>query len=223
VPEADIRVPPDRHRPFGHFGSFRERTDLTVRLENSFEVGAPVEDAWMLLNDVPRVVPCMPGAELVETIDENSWKGVVRVRLGPVALHFDTTVSRIDQDSGARRIVLLTKARESRGRGSAQATIESSLSDTGEATLVRIITDVTLQGAVAQYGRGILPEVASELTQAFAENLASLLTEETESRPADAAPERPAAVPVSVLRLVARAAWSRIAGYARRIFTRKET
>ena len=94
-----------------------------MRLENSFEVSAPVEEAWTLLNDVPRVVPCMPGAELVETIDENSWKGVVGVKLGPVALHFDTTVTRREQDSGARRIVLVTKARETRGRGSAQATI----------------------------------------------------------------------------------------------------
>jgi carbon monoxide dehydrogenase subunit G len=194
-----------------------------VRLENSFEVAAPVEEAWTLLTDVPRVVPCMPGAELVETIDENSWKGVVGVKLGPVALHFDTTVSRTEQDPVARRIVLVTKARESRGRGSAEATIESNLGEAEGATLVRIVTDVALQGAVAQYGRGILPDVASQLTRAFAENLEALLSRETEPAPADAPSERAGAVPVSGLRLLSRAAWSWIAGHARRIITRKDT
>lgn len=146
-----------------------------MRLENSFQVAVPIHEAWTLLNDVPRVVPCMPGAELLETLGEDSWKGVVRVRLGPVSLQFDADVARSEQDRDAHRIVLLTKARESRGRGSAQATIDSNLTEVEGGTLVRIVTDISLQGPVAQYGRGILPDIASQLTREFADNLSTLL------------------------------------------------
>jgi carbon monoxide dehydrogenase subunit G len=146
-----------------------------VRLQNSFEVAAPVDRAWALLNDVPRVVPCMPGAELTETVDENTWKGVVHVKLGPVALQFGTDVVRELADADGRRVVLATKARELRGRGGAEARIESTLTEAGAGTRVDLATDLSLQGAVAQYGRGIVPGVAAHLTRQFAENVAALL------------------------------------------------
>jgi len=159
-----------------------------VRLENTFEVAAPPERAWALLNDVPRVVPCMPGAELVETVDANTWKGRVHVKLGPVALQFDTDVVREEEDAATRRVVLSTKAREARGRGAAQARIESSLSDSAGRTKVDIVTELSLQGAVAQYGRGIVPEVAAQLTKQFADNVAALL----ERQPPPAGDSQPA-------------------------------
>src|SRR5918912_1522955 len=161
-----------------------------MRLENSFEVGAPVERAWALLNDVPRVVPCMPGAELTETVDDNRWKSRMHVKLGPISLQFDTDVVREAVDPAAHRVVLATKARELRGRGGAQARIESSLSEGGGKTRVDIVTDLTLQGAVAQYGRGIVPDVAAQLTKQFAENIAALLEQEH-----DPLAETPAAPP----------------------------
>jgi hypothetical protein len=86
------------------------QTCAPVRLENSFEVAASLDDAWRLLNDVPRVVPCMPGAELTETVDENTWKGLVHVRLGPVALQFATDVTREDVDEAAHRVVRVVPA-----------------------------------------------------------------------------------------------------------------
>src|SRR5581483_9984581 len=113
----------------------------------------------------------MPGAELVETVDANTWKGRVHVKLGPVALQFDTDVVREEEDAATRRVVLSTKAREARGRGAAQARIESSLSDSAGRTKVDIVTELSLQGAVAQYGRGIVPEVAAQLTKQFADNV----------------------------------------------------
>jgi len=164
-----------------------------VKLENSFEVAAPIERAWALLNDVPRVVPCMPGAELTETIDENRWKSKMHVKLGPISLQFDTDVVREAEDPAAHRVVLATKARELRGRGGAQAKIQSSLSEADGKTRVEIVTDLTLQGAVAQYGRGIVPDVAAQLTKQFAQNIASLL--EQESAPAEPGSAAPAAPP----------------------------
>ena len=164
-----------------------------MKLENSFEVAAPIERAWALLNDVPRVVPCMPGAELTETIDENRWKSKMHVKLGPISLQFDTDVVREAEDPAAHRVVLATKARELRGRGGAQAKIQSSLSEADGKTRVEIVTDLTLQGAVAQYGRGIVPDVAAQLTKQFAQNIASLL--EQESAPAEPGSAAPAAPP----------------------------
>jgi uncharacterized protein len=146
-----------------------------VRLENSFEVRAPVDAAWRLLNDVPAVVPCMPGAELAEVVAENAWKARLHVKLGPIALQFLADVTREQMDEAAGRVVLAAKAREAKGRGSAAATIESTLAAAGGGTRVDIVTDLTLHGAVAQYGRGVVANVASRLTGQFAGCIAAKL------------------------------------------------
>jgi carbon monoxide dehydrogenase subunit G len=177
-----------------------------VRLENSFEVSTPVHDAWRLLNDVPRVVPCMPGAELVEVIDESSWKAELRVKLGPIGLQFATDVRRVEMDEAAGRMVLSAKARESRGRGSALATIESTLAAVNGGTRVDIVTELILQGAVAQYGRGIVADVASRLTAQFAECVAARLVDPRASANVVAAP-------IGGLRLL-------LAALLRRVFNR---
>lgn len=148
-----------------------------MRLENSFEVAAPVDAAWRLLNDVPAVVPCMPGAELVEVAGENAWKAKLHVKLGPIALQFLTDVTREQMDEAAGRVVLAAKAREAKGRGSAEATIESTLGAVGGGTRVDIATELTLHGAVAQYGRGVVADVASRLTTQFAECIAARLAD----------------------------------------------
>lgn len=148
-----------------------------MRLENSFEVTAPVEAAWRLLNDVPAVVPCMPGAELTEVAGENAWKAKLHVKLGPIALQFLADVTREKVNEEAGRVVLAAKAREAKGRGSAEATIESTLAAVGGGTRVDIATELTLHGAVAQYGRGVVADVASRLTAQFAACIAARLAD----------------------------------------------
>jgi carbon monoxide dehydrogenase subunit G len=161
-----------------------------VKIENSFEVAAPPEAAWALLMDVPRVIPCMPGATLAETVDDDHWKATMAVKLGPIALNFDTEVAREAADADARRAVLSAKAREARGRGSAQATIESTLAERNGGTRVDIVTDLVLTGPVAQYGRGMVQSVAAQLTAQFASCLQSQLAPSAEpaAAPAEAAP-----------------------------------
>jgi len=149
-----------------------------MRLENSFEVASSPEAAWRLLNDVPAVVPCMPGAELEETLGENAWKAKLHVKLGPIALQFTVDVTREEMDESAGRVVLAAKAREAKGRGSADATIESTLAGQDRGTRVAIVTELTLRGTVAQYGRGIVPEVARQLTAQFANCIAAKLRED---------------------------------------------
>jgi hypothetical protein len=186
-----------------------------VKLENSFDVSASPEAAWALLMDVPRVIPCMPGAELLETVDESNWKARMRVKLGPISLSFLTDVSREEADETARRVRLAAKAREERGRGAASATIESSLSSAEGRTRVTTVTDLTLSGAAAQYGRGLVQGVTEQLLRSFAECL------ERQLAPAAASAEAPASAsepprPVSGLRLGARALWSSLVRFVRR-------
>jgi uncharacterized protein len=154
-----------------------------MQLENSFEVAASPEAAWNLLMDVPRVIPCMPGAELVETVDESHWKARMRVKLGPISLSFLTDVTREEVDEAGRRVRLAARAREERGRGAAQATIESSLSSAEGRTQVTTVTDLALSGKAAQFGRGMIEDVTAQLLQRFADCLEQQLVAEAVSSP----------------------------------------
>ena len=184
-----------------------------MKLENSFEVPAPPEQAWALLMDVPRIIPCMPGAKLDETIDDAHWKATMAVKLGPISLSFITDVAREEEDVSARRAKLSAKAREARGRGNAQATIESSLTPQNGGTRVDIVTDLQLAGAVAQYGRGLVEDVSSQLVTKFADCLKTQLA---------ASPEEAAAAveaqsrPVGGLRLGLGALWRSLGRIFRR-------
>jgi hypothetical protein len=188
-----------------------------VKLENSFEVPGPPEQAWALLMDVPRVIPCMPGAELNEIVDETNWKATMLVKLGPISLTFATDVEREEVDETARRVRLRAKARELRGRGTGQATIESSLVAVDGGTRVDIVTDLSLAGAVAQYGRGIVEDVSSQLVRRFADCLEAQLV----AAPAEAeAAVANSAEPVRGLSLGFPALGRSIARFLGRLFRR---
>jgi hypothetical protein len=176
-------------------------------VENSFEVNAPRSQAWDLLMDVPRVIPCMPGAELTETVDETNWKAKMGVKLGPISLTFATDVAQTDADEAAATVELSAKAREVRGRGGAQAKIRSTLVELDSGTRVDIATDLALSGAVAQYGRGIVADVSAQLVEQFAECLQAQLAGSEEE--ATAAVEE-AARPVSGGSMGLKALWTSI-------------
>jgi carbon monoxide dehydrogenase subunit G len=185
-----------------------------VKLENSFDVPAPPEQAWALLMDVPRIIPCMPGAKLDETVDDENWKATMAVKLGPISLSFNTHVKREEADVAARCAKLSARAREARGRGNASATIESSLTPQDGGTRIDIVTDLQLTGPVAQYGRGLVADVSSQLTKQFAECLKSQLAAETPEQ-AERAVEAQSR-PVSGLRLGLGALWRSLARLFRR-------
>jgi hypothetical protein len=184
-----------------------------VKIESSFDVPVAPEKAWDLLMDVPRVIPCMPGATLTETIDDSNWKAKLSVKLGPISLMFDTDVKREDADVAARKATLSAKAREARGRGAAQATIESSLSELDGGTRVDVATDLMLTGAVAQYGRGIVEDVSQQMVQRFADCLQAQLVASPEEAEAVVAAQ---AKPVGGLRLGLGAIWRQFVGLFRR-------
>jgi carbon monoxide dehydrogenase subunit G len=185
-----------------------------LRLENSFEVPAPPDAAWHLLLDVPRVVPCMPGAELTEVVDDSNWKAKVAVKLGPVSLTFGTDVKLVEADEAARKVTLSADGRELRGRGAARATVESSLASVSGGTRVDIVTDLRLTGPAAQYGRGLVADVSSQLIDRFADCLKAQLDTAEPARADEAVAE--AAKPVGGLRVGLAAIWRSI----RRLFSR---
>jgi uncharacterized protein len=185
-----------------------------VKLENSFEVTGSPEAAWDLLMDVPRVIPCMPGAELVKTIDESHWKARMRVKLGPISLSFLTDVTREEVDEAGRRVVLGARAREERGRGAATATIKSSLASAEGRTQVTTSTDLALSGKAAQFGRGLVQDVSAQLLDSFADCLEQQLVTQHEGAAA-IAPEPAAPRPVSGLALGAAAMRNMLARHTR--------
>ncbi len=172
-----------------------------MKIANSFEVPAPPEEAWALLMDVPRVIPCMPGAELTETVDDTHWKAKMSVKLGPISLLFATDVARESADEATRTSKLSANAREAKGRGSARATIESSLAATDGGTRVDVVTDLSLTGPVAQYGRGMVQDVAAQLTQQFADCLQRQLSTPAPAEGVAAPPPPPPAKPVGGISL----------------------
>jgi carbon monoxide dehydrogenase subunit G len=142
-----------------------------MHIENTFEVDAPIDRVWSYLLDVERVVPCMPGAQLTETIDDKNWKGKVTVKLGPVSLSFAGKVTMDELDEAGHRAVMKASGMEQRGKGAAQATITSTLEPSAEATRVVIVQDISVSGQVAQFSRGMMQDVSNKLTLEFAECL----------------------------------------------------
>jgi uncharacterized protein len=146
-----------------------------MRIENAFEVPGPPKQAWELLNDLSRVVPCLPGAELTEIVDQDTFKVTFHIKLGAISLTFGTDLKRAEADAAAGRVVISASARELKGRGGARGTITAQLSEQGTGTRVEIVTQLSLQGGVAQYGRSIVVDVAERLTKQFAARLAEQL------------------------------------------------
>jgi carbon monoxide dehydrogenase subunit G len=148
---------------------------MGIKVESTFVVPAPVDDAWRFLIDVRRVVPCMPGTELTEALDERRFRATARLRVGPVELAFGGEGELYDVDPASRTAKLRAKGRDSKGRGAFQAEMAFGLTPRGEETLARVDTDLTLSGSVAQYGRGagIVKGVTAQLTSQFAQNLSA--------------------------------------------------
>src|ERR1700738_4436553 len=142
-----------------------------MELTNEFRVAVPVEEAWAVLTDVERIAPCLPGAQLQE-IDGDEYRGVVKVKVGPITAQYKGTATFVERDDTAHRAVLRAEGRDTRGQGNASATVTATLTpDGGAATKVIVATDLTVTGKVAQFGRGVLADVSGKLIGQFVDNL----------------------------------------------------
>src|SRR5882724_6691245 len=148
-----------------------------MEINNNFEVPLPPRDAWKTLLDIPRIAPCMPGAELTGVLDKDTYNGKVSVRLGPVALTFAGQVKFTDIDEAGYKARVKAQGKDSKGRGGANANVDFHLEPSSVGTRVLVKTDLTLSGAVAQYGRasGMIQDVAQQLIGQFANCLKAQL------------------------------------------------
>ena len=145
-----------------------------MELTNDFRVGVPVERAWAVLTDVELIAPCMPGAQLQE-IEGDEYRGVVKVKVGPITAQYKGAARFVERDEAAHKAVLRAEGRETRGQGNANATITAQLTPDGDGTAVSVITDLTITGRVAQFGRGVMADVSSKLLGQFVDCLESKL------------------------------------------------
>jgi uncharacterized protein len=159
-----------------------------MRIENVVEVDAPVDRVWALVNDIPRVAPCMPGAALTGVVDEQTYEGTVAVKLGPLRMSYKGRVVVEEVDEAARSARLAASGKDTKGAGTARATVETRLEPVGDArTRIAVASDVQLTGRVASFGRGgAINDVATRLFGEFADCLRATL--EAEGAPAAAAP-----------------------------------
>jgi len=143
-----------------------------MKLEQSFEVHAPLEQVWEALIDVERVAPCLPGAEITEGGGDGSYKGTFSVKLGPTKAAYDGELSLASVDEQAHRVTMNASGRDKRGQGSAKATIQSVLRAEGEGTRVEVETDFTITGKLARFGRGgMIRDVSNRLMGDFSKCL----------------------------------------------------
>jgi carbon monoxide dehydrogenase subunit G len=157
-----------------------------MKLTNEITVPAPIDEAWALILDVERVAPCLPGAS-VEQAEADQYKGSMKVKIGPIVSTFEGTLKIDETDKEAHRAVLNAKARDSRGKGSANATITSTLVPADEGTQVTVETDLRVTGPAASFGRGVMQDVSAMLMTQFADCLATKLGREAPAEAAAAA------------------------------------
>jgi carbon monoxide dehydrogenase subunit G len=165
-------------------------------LNHQFTVAVPVEDAWRILTDVERIAPCLPGAQLQE-IEGDTYRGVVKVKVGPIQAQFKGQASFIERDDAAHKVVLKGEGRDTTGKGNAAAVITAEMTAVdANNTSVTVNTDLSVTGKVAQFGRGAMADISDKLLAQFVVNLNALIAEQ----PATAA--APAAAPTEGVRTI---------------------
>jgi carbon monoxide dehydrogenase subunit G len=142
-----------------------------VELEHSFTVPADIDTAWNTLLDVERIAMCMPGATLI-SVEGDTFKGEVKIKLGPVTMVFGGTASFVDKDVANHRLVINASGSETKGTSTAQATVTTQLiAESPTLTRVDVNTDLAITGKPAQFGRGVMSDVAGRIIGQFAGNL----------------------------------------------------
>jgi len=146
-----------------------------VDLNHEFIVNVPVNDAWVILTDLERIAPCLPGAQLTE-VEGDTYRGQVKVKVGPIVAQFKGQASFVTRDDLAHTASLKGEGRDTTGKGTASAIITAQLTSvTPTSTKCTVVTELTISGKVAQFGRGALADVSDKLLKQFSENLNQLI------------------------------------------------
>jgi carbon monoxide dehydrogenase subunit G len=172
-----------------------------MKLEQSFEVQAPIDVVWQALNDLERVAPCLPGATLTGHDEDGTYHGEFKVKLGPTTAAYRGTIRISEADEATHTATLVAKGTDKRGQGGANATIVNTLTEAGDATRVEAVTDFTITGRLARFGRGgMIEDISNRLLRDFGACLATRLGEQPSGAAVTAgavAPEALAAPPAA--------------------------
>jgi carbon monoxide dehydrogenase subunit G len=154
-----------------------------MELVNEFRVPVPADQAWEVLTDIERIAPCLPGAQLL-SVDGDEFSGAVKVKVGPITVQYKGKAAFQQKDKPARRAVIKASGKETRGQGNAAAVVTAKLKENGSSTTCFLTTDLTISGKAAQFGRGVLADVATKLIGQFADRLAAdVLSTRDQARP----------------------------------------
>ena len=156
-----------------------------MKLENEFSVAASIEDTWGTLLDIERVATCLPGATIEPGDEDGVYHGAMKMKLGPMNVQYKGTAKLQDVDEDTHTASIAVQAREAKGQGTAAAVISNHLEQVNGKTRVVAITDLKITGRQAQFGRGIMEDVATSMMKQFA----TRLEEEIQSGGAKAAKE----------------------------------
>ena len=177
-----------------------------MELSNEIEVNAPIEEVWNAFNTPERIAPCLPGAELQE-VEGDNFKGAVKIKVGPITAQYKGIATYQEKDESSKRVVIKGDGRDTRGAGNASALITAQLSEvSSNVTNVKVLTELTITGKVAQFGRGAISDVSGKLMTQFANNLEEILDTEGNENPApseDGEDEKNSETELNLLKIVA--------------------
>ena len=165
-----------------------------MKLDHQFTVPAPLDEVWKAVIDPERVAPCMPGATLTK-VEGDAFTGTVKVKMGPISLLYKGSGEFLEKDESAKKVVIKASGKDSRGSGTAAATVTLTLTADGESTQGTVVTDLAITGKPAQFGRGLISEVGGKILDAFVECLSSKLGSSVEPEPPPAAEPEVVAAP----------------------------
>lgn len=145
-------------------------------IENEFTVPASADKVMTYLLDVEKVAKCLPGAVLTQIVDAQTYKGEMKIKMGPLDLTFAGTVTITELDNDTGRITMKAKGMEKKGKGMADAIVVAQITESGGSTHVKVTQDVNMSGQVAQFGRGMIADVAGSMMTGFAACLKKALS-----------------------------------------------
>lgn len=205
---------------------------MAIELRQTFQVRAPVDTVWAFMLNPENVVACMPGASLTQVVDEKSFVGAVKIKVGAVTAQYQGTITYVETDRAAGIVKMLAEGKE-RGGGTVRGTIVSQLSaiDGGSATSVETRSSIDLTGKIVQVGRGMIEGVSGQIIKMYVANVRAMLepTAATAQSGAAADGAPPAAPPttpparqesINIVAVILRTLWERLTGFFKRLFGR---
>lgn len=205
---------------------------MAIELRQTFQVRAPVDTVWAFMLNPENVVACMPGASLTQVVDEKSFVGAVKIKVGAVTAQYQGTITYVETDRAAGIVKMLAEGKE-RGGGTVRGTIMSQLTaiDGGSATNVETSSSIDLTGKIVQVGRGMIEGVSGQIIKMYVANVRAMLEPAAAAAPAGVAasgapPAAPPATPparqdsINIVAVILRTLWERFTGFFKRLFGR---